>query len=57
MTTRFSLSLPQHQARLLYLALVYHLVRPGNVGGCVNRIDVRASPVPAPIYGQALSRP
>lgn len=27
---RFSLTLPQHQARLLYLALVYHLARPGS---------------------------
>ncbi len=26
----FSLTLPQHQARLLYLALVYHLARPGS---------------------------
>ncbi len=26
----FSLILPQHQARLLYLALVYHLARPGS---------------------------
>ena len=27
---RFSLTLPQHQAGLLYLALVYHLARPGS---------------------------
>ena len=30
MNTHFSLTLPQHQARLLYLALVYHLARPGS---------------------------
>ncbi|HXG36285.1 MAG TPA: hypothetical protein VNL15_04890 [Dehalococcoidia bacterium] len=28
--TRFSLSLPQHQARLFYLAVLYHLARPGS---------------------------
>ena len=27
---RFSLTLPQHQARLLYLAIAYHLARPGS---------------------------
>ena len=32
---RFSLTLPQHQARLLYLAVVYHLARPGSeVAAC-----------------------
>lgn len=30
MITHFSLRLPQHQARLLYLAIVYHLARPGS---------------------------
>ncbi len=29
MTTRFSLRLPQHQARLVALAIAYHLARPG----------------------------
>jgi hypothetical protein len=30
MTTLFSLTLPQHDAQLLYLAVVYHLARPGS---------------------------
>ncbi|MBI1885790.1 MAG: hypothetical protein HYS09_05700 [Chloroflexi bacterium] len=30
MTVRFALRLPQHQARLLYLAIAYHLARPGS---------------------------
>ena len=30
MTMHFSLTLPQHQARLLYLAVAYHLARPGS---------------------------
>jgi len=30
MAARFSLTLPRHQARLLYLAIVYHLARPGS---------------------------
>ena len=30
MTTRFSLRLPQHQARLVALAVAYHLARPGS---------------------------
>lgn len=29
MTTRFSLTLPRHQARLVALAVSYHLARPG----------------------------
>lgn len=30
MTTRFSLRLPRHQARLVALAVAYHLARPGS---------------------------
>ena len=30
MTTRFSLRLPNHQARLVALAVFYHLARPGS---------------------------
>jgi len=30
MTARFSLRLPQHQARLVALAVAYHLARPGS---------------------------
>jgi len=30
MTTRFALHLPQHQARLVALAVAYHLSRPGS---------------------------